>query len=276
MPPSNNEPPGEIPLSPRARGTLEGAPRQAMGLKDDVVGTEHLLLALLIERDSRTASVLTLLGCPPDLLRTTVLEERARPRRAKPPAAGLAPALAERAREVAAGPRREHARRRRPDARARRPLRDADARADRARRHPAGAPRRDPASPRRVTRATPRRYLPDAASPSSRAALARARGAPSSSAPGSFGTAVAVLLARGGFRTTLQTRTREQARALEADRENAVYLPGVELPRELRIEPADDGLGARRLRASSASPRAALDERDREPRRAPGSTAARR
>ena len=63
VPPSNNEPPGEIPLSPRARGTLEGAPRQAMGLKDDVVGTEHLLLALLIERDSRTASVLTLLGC---------------------------------------------------------------------------------------------------------------------------------------------------------------------------------------------------------------------
>jgi ATP-dependent Clp protease ATP-binding subunit ClpA len=99
VPPSNNEPPGEIPLSPRARGTLEGAPRQAMGLKADSVGTEHLLLALLIERDSRTASVLTLLGCPPDLLRTTVLEQRAP--KPKSPAAGLAPALAERAREVA-------------------------------------------------------------------------------------------------------------------------------------------------------------------------------
>jgi ATP-dependent Clp protease ATP-binding subunit ClpA len=99
VPPSNNEPPGEIPLSPRARGTLEGAPRQAMGLKDDVVGTEHLLLALLIERDSRTASVLTLLGCPPDLLRTTVLGQRAPTPKA--PAPGLAPALAERARDVA-------------------------------------------------------------------------------------------------------------------------------------------------------------------------------
>ena len=44
---------------------------------------------------------------------------------------------------------------------------------------------------------------------------------------GSFGTAVAVLLARGGFRTTLQTRTREQCRQLEADRENKAYLPGV-------------------------------------------------
>jgi ATP-dependent Clp protease ATP-binding subunit ClpC len=32
VPPSNNEQPGEIPLSPRARGTLEGAPRLAMGL----------------------------------------------------------------------------------------------------------------------------------------------------------------------------------------------------------------------------------------------------
>jgi ATP-dependent Clp protease ATP-binding subunit ClpA len=100
VPPSNNEPPGEIPLSPRARGTLEGAPRQAMGLKSDVVGTEHVLLALLIERDSRTASVLTLLGCPPDLLRTTVLAQRAAPN-PKSPAAGLAPALAERARDVA-------------------------------------------------------------------------------------------------------------------------------------------------------------------------------
>lgn len=59
---------------------------------------------------------------------------------------------------------------------------------------------------------------------------------------GSFGTAVAVLLARGGFRTTLQTRTEEQARRLRDDRENAEYLDGVELPRELRIEHADAGV----------------------------------
>jgi glycerol-3-phosphate dehydrogenase (NAD(P)+) len=59
---------------------------------------------------------------------------------------------------------------------------------------------------------------------------------------GSFGTAVAVLLARGGLRTTLQTRTPEQAQRLEADRENRVYLPEVELPRELRIEPMSAGL----------------------------------
>jgi glycerol-3-phosphate dehydrogenase (NAD(P)+) len=60
---------------------------------------------------------------------------------------------------------------------------------------------------------------------------------------GSFGTAVAVLLARGGFRTTLQTRTTEQCTRLEADRENKAYLPEVPLPRELRIESASSGLG---------------------------------
>ncbi|MHB8657100.1 MAG: NAD(P)H-dependent glycerol-3-phosphate dehydrogenase [Solirubrobacteraceae bacterium] len=59
---------------------------------------------------------------------------------------------------------------------------------------------------------------------------------------GSFGTAVAVLLARGGMRTTLHTRTAEQAHRLAEDRENRVYLPSVELPRELRIEPAGAGL----------------------------------
>src|SRR3954453_15122468 len=59
---------------------------------------------------------------------------------------------------------------------------------------------------------------------------------------GSFGTAVAVLLARGGFRTTLQTRTQAQADALAADRENKTYLPGIELPAQLRIECADAGL----------------------------------
>src|SRR3954462_14586604 len=64
---------------------------------------------------------------------------------------------------------------------------------------------------------------------------------------GSFGTAVAVLLARGGFRTTLQTRTPEQAERLDSDRENKVYLPGVEFPQGLRIEPASTGVGRQDL-----------------------------
>jgi glycerol-3-phosphate dehydrogenase (NAD(P)+) len=59
---------------------------------------------------------------------------------------------------------------------------------------------------------------------------------------GSFGTALAVLLSRGGLRTTLQTRTAEQAATIESARENRVYLPGVELPASLRIEPASAGV----------------------------------
>ena len=59
---------------------------------------------------------------------------------------------------------------------------------------------------------------------------------------GSFGTALAVLLARAGMRTTLQARTAEQARELAEARENADYLPGVELPASLRIEPAHAGV----------------------------------
>jgi glycerol-3-phosphate dehydrogenase (NAD(P)+) len=62
---------------------------------------------------------------------------------------------------------------------------------------------------------------------------------------GSFGTAVAVLLARGGFRTTLQARTETQAKELAEMRENRVYLRGVEFPRELRIEHVGAGALAR-------------------------------
>jgi glycerol-3-phosphate dehydrogenase (NAD(P)+) len=59
---------------------------------------------------------------------------------------------------------------------------------------------------------------------------------------GSFGTALALLLVRGGLRTTLQTRTAEQAALLDRERENGQYLPGVELPPQLRIEPASAGV----------------------------------
>jgi glycerol-3-phosphate dehydrogenase (NAD(P)+) len=59
---------------------------------------------------------------------------------------------------------------------------------------------------------------------------------------GSFGTALAVLLVRAGLRTTLQTRDSEQATLLGAERENKTYLPGVELPAQLRIEPASAGV----------------------------------
>jgi len=52
---------------------------------------------------------------------------------------------------------------------------------------------------------------------------------------GSFGTAVAVLIDRSGIRTTLLCRTRDQADELGGAYENKRYLPGVELPRDLRV-----------------------------------------
>ena len=52
---------------------------------------------------------------------------------------------------------------------------------------------------------------------------------------GSFGTAVAVLLMRAGLRTALLCRTAEQAEELARSRHNERYLPGVELPRDLRV-----------------------------------------
>ena len=59
---------------------------------------------------------------------------------------------------------------------------------------------------------------------------------------GSFGTAIAVLLERAGIHTTLLCRTREQADELGRARQNHRYLPGVELPRDLRV----NALGAQR------------------------------
>jgi glycerol-3-phosphate dehydrogenase (NAD(P)+) len=84
-------------------------------------------------------------------------------------------------------------------------------------------------------------------SPPARASRARSRPAPGAKratviGAGSFGTALAVLLARDGLRVTLQARTVEQRSALEEARENEAYLPGVKFPPGLRIEPASTGV----------------------------------
>ncbi len=85
------------------------------------------------------------------------------------------------------------------------------------------------------------------ASPVTRTSRARSLAAPGARratviGAGYFGTALAVLLARGGLRTTLQTRAPEQAALLSAERENRRYLPGVEFPPQLRLEAAEAGL----------------------------------
>jgi glycerol-3-phosphate dehydrogenase (NAD(P)+) len=52
---------------------------------------------------------------------------------------------------------------------------------------------------------------------------------------GSWGTSLAVCLARAGFEVDLGCRTHEQAAALAATRENEVYLPGIPLPDSIRV-----------------------------------------
>ena len=52
---------------------------------------------------------------------------------------------------------------------------------------------------------------------------------------GSWGTAVAVMLARAGLEVDLGTRTREQAEAVALSRRNERYLPGVELPSAVNV-----------------------------------------
>lgn len=59
---------------------------------------------------------------------------------------------------------------------------------------------------------------------------------------GSFGTALGVLLARSGLRATLLARTAEQAERLASEGENREYLPGVQLPSQLRVAPASSGI----------------------------------
>jgi glycerol-3-phosphate dehydrogenase (NAD(P)+) len=57
---------------------------------------------------------------------------------------------------------------------------------------------------------------------------------------GSWGTTLAVALARAGMEVDLGCRTGEQAIALRATRRNERYLPGVELPASVRVERACD------------------------------------
>lgn len=57
---------------------------------------------------------------------------------------------------------------------------------------------------------------------------------------GSWGTAVAVLLARGGLEVQLGTRTAAQAEAISVARENERYLPGVRLPDAIEVRASSE------------------------------------
>jgi glycerol-3-phosphate dehydrogenase (NAD(P)+) len=75
---------------------------------------------------------------------------------------------------------------------------------------------------------------------------------------GSWGTSVAVMLARAGLEVELGTRTQEQAEQIEAGRANERYLRGVALPKGVRAVPASDLVLSRHDLVCFAVPSAAL------------------
>ena len=75
---------------------------------------------------------------------------------------------------------------------------------------------------------------------------------------GSWGTSVAVMLARAGLEVDLGCRTREQAEEIAAARANERYLPGVELPERVNVVRAADLELSRHDLVCFAVPAAAL------------------
>ncbi|HEV2872617.1 MAG TPA: Clp protease N-terminal domain-containing protein [Actinomycetota bacterium] len=65
---------GHIPFSPRAKKVLELSLREALALKHNHIGTEHILLGVIREGEGLAMLALTRLGAGPELLRTRVLD----------------------------------------------------------------------------------------------------------------------------------------------------------------------------------------------------------
>jgi hypothetical protein len=75
MIPRGNEPLLDNPLyTPRASAALQGALEEALGLGHNYIGTEHILLGLLRDRDGVGARVLRDLDVSPEWLRTRLVE----------------------------------------------------------------------------------------------------------------------------------------------------------------------------------------------------------
>jgi hypothetical protein len=64
---------GQIPFTARAKKTLELSMREALSLHNNYIGTEHILLALLRETESRAVEVLTHFGADAEKVRDRVI-----------------------------------------------------------------------------------------------------------------------------------------------------------------------------------------------------------
>jgi ATP-dependent Clp protease ATP-binding subunit ClpC len=63
---------GQIPFTPRAKKVLELALREAVSLGHNYIGTEHILLAIVREKEGVAAQVLLDFGADPDKIRNEV------------------------------------------------------------------------------------------------------------------------------------------------------------------------------------------------------------
>ena len=67
-------PGGHIPFTPRSKKVLELSLREALALKHNYIGTEHILLGIVREGEGLAMLALTRLGAGPELLRSRVLD----------------------------------------------------------------------------------------------------------------------------------------------------------------------------------------------------------
>ena len=67
-----------IPFSPRAKKALEQALREAVRLRNSRIGTEHVLLGILRNRDGTAARILAGMGVLPEALEDRLCEFRGR------------------------------------------------------------------------------------------------------------------------------------------------------------------------------------------------------
>lgn len=67
-----------IPFSPRAKKALEQALREAVRLRNSRIGTEHVLLGILRDKDGTAVRVLAGMGVSPEALEDCMCEYRGR------------------------------------------------------------------------------------------------------------------------------------------------------------------------------------------------------
>ncbi len=67
-----------LPFSPRAKKALEQALKEARRLRDNYIGTEHVLLGILSNEDGTAVRMLARMGVSPETLEETLFELRGR------------------------------------------------------------------------------------------------------------------------------------------------------------------------------------------------------